>query len=1423
MAKLKPDYIEWVLKLNATQAQEEYHKLEKANKELKKQNDENRKAMVQLEAQGKKGSEAWNNLRKSIAQNSREMSTNRAKMAEISKHMDTSTKTIAQLRKQLKTLKKEFENTSKAANPQRYEELRREIIRVQTAIDKANAATRGLSDSFFSLAKMRQIVTGFFFQIGVAVLALITGAFANAFNLIVDFEKANSRLASILRTTKEGIKDLTAAARQLGATTSYSAAEVTNLQIELAKLGFAKEQILQMEGAVLKFAKAVDTDLASASAFAGAALRIFNKDASETEDVLATFAVATTKTALDFSALETSLSIVGPAANSFGLSIEDTTALLGMLANAGFNASSAATATRNIILNLCDANGNLAKALGAPVNNVADLTKGLKKLRDEGVNLAKALELTDKESVSAFSTFLDQAGNITELRDSITGVTGAFTAMSETMGDNVAGAMAGLRSASEELVLKISSGTNGPIKDLIQALTTIVQKTGNLIEVLGRASGVIKVVVVSLVSYRAAVLVLTKAKVAWIALTKTASAVQAAFAVGVRAVTLSVRALSTGFTGLTKAIKVMRIALVSTPWGAALAALSAVVTAVIAFRSETEETVDALKVWNETSQEASRQIGEQRSKIESLILVAQNENIAMSQRLKAVAELNKIIPGYNASIDATTQKYQASTQALKDYLDQLEKEMRYKVYHDKLSELVAESEKKREALGQAQIEAEQERRREGTGSAMGFRIVDYSKRKAAKEAQKEFDEAMKLVDDFKARIEKNFESGILSLPGAKDAVEEEIEGVEESLDKTQSKIKTIDAEIKKLSKDLKNANDEEYKQISAQIEALREKKRVLLGKSKRTPGTYSEDDVAAVESPIKQAHNNRQLEIDSSKAAISSTEYAKRSAEELKRYYTELIEGYKTFAEKVPASHKATLDKIAEKTAEAQKGLLKATEQYNAALVAEQEKTHEDVMNVYKAAYEAETEVYRESMRKREMSQEAGNVLMMRRTIQFHNEQLSELRDYYADVQASDNMSVEAKEKALAKLAAEIKAKQSEILTETGKYAEAVRELMTDTDSAVGLENAHRLKLKMLEELYDAVLKDDKLSAEDREALETERLRRMAALNYQYQEQMWQLQEITGLTWGQEYERELQMLDNYHRQGLVKEQDYQKKKLLLAVNNAKRYYDYFGNLSSSAFSAIQQSEIDSSEAKYDVLIQQAKNNGEDTAALEEEKENKKLEIQKKYADLDFAVKISQIIANTAVSIMQAFAQLGPIGGAVAAAMLTATGAAQVVIAKAERDKIKNMQPGSTASKADAGASTPKATRVLKGFSEGGYTGKGDRFEVAGIVHKGEYVVPMPIMDHPRVIDAVGTIEAIRQNKRLATGAAPSPSEGFADGGFTGMPASSGNDPQAFSEAVKALNFAASRLRNLRAYVVLSDIEHAEDTAERARAPFTRNR
>ena len=159
-------------------------------------------------------------------------------------------------------------------------------------------------------------------------------------------------------------------------------------------------------------------------------------------------------------------------------------------------------------------------------------------------------------------------------------------------------------------------------------------------------------------------------------------------------------------------------------------------------------------------------------------------------------------------------------------------------------------------------------------------------------------------------------------------------------------------------------------------------------------------------------------------------------------------------------------------------------------------------------------------------------------------------------------------------------------------------------------------------------------------------------------------------------------------------------------------------------------------------------------------------------------------------------------------------------AKAERDKIKNMQPGKISGTTATADEPAKAQRVLTGYSDGGYTGDGDRYEVAGVVHKGEYVVPKPIMDNPRVIDAVGTIEAIRRNKIISNGAttAPAHASGYADGGFT-----AGEQMPDNMELITAVKELRSAIKNMRAYVLYSDIEDASDEMTRARDPFTRNR
>ena len=1344
------------------------------------------------------------------------------------------------------------------------QELQQEIGRTQQALYQATGQTDKLKNSFVSLTKMKQMIIGFFTAIGVTVLGLVTGSFKNAFNLIVEFEKANSRLASILGTTRNGIRDMEAAARQLGATTSYSAAEVTSLQIELAKLGFGKEQILQMEGAILKFAKAVDTDLASASAFAGAAMRIFDIEASKVDDMLATLAIGTSKSALDFQYLSSAMSTAGPIAKMYGFTIQETTALLGELANANFDASTAGTAIRNLFLNLADSGGELAKALGKPVHTLDDLVDGLKKLEQEGVDVRRALELTDKRLVAPFAKLMSSADHIKTLRDEVTGVTDDFNRMSETMGDNVAGAMAGLKSAGEELVLKISSGTNGPIKDLIKALTSLVQWLGNVIEFLGKYNRYIKPVIATFVSYKLAVILATTATKLYGATVKGLSALLATSKAAILLCSAAFKTMRGNVIAATKSVNAMKVALASTQWTAVIGAIAALGVALYTWSSGNDDVTESIEKVNEAEERMRQQAEEharkredfinklntEKTKLLELVKVAENENLSKERRLKAIQEINRVCPEYNGHLDAERRKLKANKEAIDDYIASMEKRMRLAYYKDEYQQYINEQEaaRSRQRKAQAQWDAHKddmvEDDRTFTGPAyLGPIRLPWRKtygenvmvKRSEQEhgnfmkteldrANKEVSATTKALEDLKADMEA---TGI----NLEDVFTASLETTTDRLNDTASAAHSVVDEVKELRKELKELRkldpqtDEEFKAIEDRKEKIQERLRTLKGKdskkNRRTPGTYAEDSIDEATASADDLHQRNLLEINKDKGEVPEYDIIIKKNEELIRYSGDLIKALEVLKAKTDETHTATLDKIQARENKIGQDIVAAQQAINKATAQKEQAGLEQRLAAHQAYYDTLEETTKRELINQEKTEGEAEIFLLAQKKGLHEAQLKELQDFQAKTKKADYLGAEEKRQLLDKLAGDIRSMQSQVLTDTGKFAELFRELSTDTTSAEGIKNTYDLQRRNLEATYDAAIKTVGEGSEQAVALEKEKQRRIAALNYHYQEQQWQLQELTGLSWGQEYDRELAQLENYHTQGLIKEKDYQRKKLQLGVDNAKKYFDYYSQLSGSMFTAIQDAEIAASDAKYDVLIRQAENNGEDTAALEQEKENKKLEIQKKYADVNFAIKIAQIVADTAVAVMKAWADLGPIGGPIAAAMITATGIAQGIAAKAERDKIKNMQPGNTAT--PASTAMPTATRSLTGFSEGGYTGDGGRYEVAGVVHKGEYVVPKPIMDNPRVVDAVGTIEAIRRNKLYGAGMIAGPQgAGFADGGFTSPSGDSGGLPE-LAATVNDLKKAVAGLRSVRAYVVYQDIEEAGQTLDRARAPFTRNR
>lgn len=1433
MAKLKPDYIEWVLTLNASDAQKEIHNLSEKNKELRDSNKEIKKSMTDLIATGKAGGKQWKRLDDQLKENNKTIGENNKKIAECEKRLDKTTMSANQLARKANALRKELRNTVKSLQPEKYAALEKELKEVEKAYGQATKKAEGFGGSLLSLNKIKTVLAGVFVTIGAMITGQIVGGLRDAISTIIEFEKKNSTLAAILGTTKKSIKDLTDEARRLGATTSYTAAQVTALQIELAKLGFFKEDIKAMTPSVLKFAKAVDTDLASAATLAGATLRIFNLDAEDTERAVSTMTMGCNASALSFEYLNTAMSIVGPVANSFGFTIEETTALLGALANSGFDASSAATATRNILLNLADSSGKLALALGGPVDNLEDLVKGLKKLNSEGIDLNKALDLTDKRSVAAFNTFLNGTDTVLNLRDAVTGAEEGFNAMSEEMGDNVQGALNRLSSTIEGVVLRFYE-SKGILRDLIDLVTLMVEGVGGMIDMFNKWGVVTYTVTAYLVSYYGGLKITTM----WHARFKTATlasvVAEKAHAVQLyisRAATLTYAAaqalLHKNTTRCTAALRLMRIELLKNPYTALLALLVAAGVAIYQLAKKTEQASAAMKAHQEVVKKVNEEYSSQEAKIKTLVAAINDENLSNYTRKQRLAELKELIPDYNAELNEEGRLINNNKEAIDQYLVSLEKQIKLKAYQEELEELYK---KKRnlESQESEQSDAYWDTRQQNTLSGYNRNSLtakisrlfgtekEANQLKALQTTQKDLAGIESAIAQINNDILKT-EATATSLTGTN----------KENINTETSLIKKLEAEKKKVQEQWAEDSEaniakknKEIERIDTEIKRLNELGKV---KKKAEAGEYKNTETDATLKPLEIEHEKRMLLIKKNREKENKTEaqYILEGTAENLRYYRERIDALQKLEAKTPAQKKKLLDEIHKLETEAQTAIFTETGKQEDARIKLVQEKRDERLKIETAYYNVQKDTMEKAVLNQSITQEAADAYMLEVEAEHAAELLEINRTYQNDIAALEITGKQKRIETATEAADAVRESEMKLLRDRAAIAEMVNKLTSNKSGTEGMKENYNKEIKETMSMYDAIINIAKRAGLSTIELEKQKKQALSHLDYQYQNDLYQIQAQIGVSWGQEYQNELAMLKDMHEQGLIDEKTYQKKRGEIQLGNAKKYFDKISGLTSSLVETMQQAELAQVDAKYDALIQMAENNGEDTAALEEEKENKKLEIQKKYADVNFAIKCSQIIADTAVAIMKSNAELGPIAGPIAAALMAATGAAQLAAAKAERDKIKNMSVSNT-----TGSKTATAERVVSGssgggYSEGGYTGPGGRYEVAGVVHKGEYVVPQPEMNNPKVIDAVSTIEAIRRQRTNANPLPQNPGE-YAEGGYVTSYAGDSSYRE-FLEAAKELRASCEAIKLIKAYIVYQDLEKAKETIDNARDTFTRGK
>lgn len=448
-----------------------------------------------------------------------------------------------------------------------------------------------------------------------------------------------------------------------------------------------------------------------------------------------------------------------------------------------------------------------------------------------------------------------------------------------------------------------------------------------------------------------------------------------------------------------------------------------------------------------------------------------------------------------------------------------------------------------------------------------------------------------------------------------------------------------------------------------------------------------------------------------------------------------------------------------------------------------------------------------------EQRREADHALQLSSLDAFYKARLEQARQYGEDDQAL----TEAYERA-----------KAEIIR---KYEQQAEEERFQTRVRAGLVSQKEIFERELAQLKEKLAQEGATEAEQQQA--------MANMTQQFEADKLQLRQQYGIATQQElFDAEMAQLKQHLDAKMITQEEYEQAVAQMKMDKWKQSFDYYSNLFGTAVKQLQDAEMANVDAKYDAEIEAAQGNADQVEKLEKQKANEKLKIQKKYADVNFAIQASQIIVNTAVSVMKAFSELGPIGGAIAGALMTVAGTAQLAVANAERQKVKKMTlQGASAGSAATGA------RVATGLESGGSIDvereqDGKHFKAKfepdrrGYVdrptvlvgegpmgHSKEWVASNAALENPTVAPLIDVIDKAQRvgDIRTLDLRKVMMQRGLASGGFVSQPAHSSPQPSPTPTtlATSAANTTGEDLiailrdlreNGIRSFVALDDIE-----------------
>ena len=751
--------------------------------------------------------------------------------------------------------------------------------------------------------------------------------------------------------------------------------------------------------------------------------------------------------------------------------------------------------------------------------------------------------------------------------------------------------------------------------------------------------------------------------------------------------------------------KAFNIVLKLSPWGLLFGGITLVVGSLLLFRKRTDDAAASQRRLNQVEKQASENAAEETAKLRSLYEATQDQSIAMDKRRQMVEQLKQQYPDYFGKL--TTEAILAGNAAAQYRIlaAEIMAAAKARAYQDEITRLTKDNLEHERNVNADRNWRGQNKGKYNTAKQQHHENTTYTQRTTSFAAG--FTESgivARGTEGSKNPIIKEYEDRQKREKGHLDAIAKnnrEIKSFAKRIaivtptkpsGKNTNNVGTVGAQIDAITKkidllkakrlDIKVGDTKGLKDIDRQIASLEQRKAALeysspSGKGKKTKKgktkkqkhgkTVNPDDIAS-----RKFSYDRQQDLEEAKRSYEEDLNALNEALAQKRLTQEQYNAYVSALNIEHQNNLLNIEKLyQEKTNNmvikdaAKKKAIK--EQQNKALADQQQAAYNAYVEAEKQYYDALEKIEETAPAKPQTLQEECDAKLLI------------LDGYY---------------KAALQRAGEDGERQKEI---TAAYEKAKVAIIVDYAKKAEEEKARARQEYGLDTFEDQYAARRKKIENDTLLNEQERQQALTNLDRQAEEHRLQIRQQYGLVSQQElYNAELEQLKMHLQNKEISEEEYEEAVKNMKIAKMKETFDYYSNLSSGAVQALQQAEEANVDAKYDAEIEAAKKAGKDTTELEKKKADEKLKIQKKYADVNFAIKASQIIADTATSIMKAYADLGPIAGSIAAALMGVTGVAQLAAANAERQKVKRMSLNGA-----GGASSASGTRVVTGLESGG--------------------------------------------------------------------------------------------------------------------------